>query len=99
MKTSLLLLIIYIVYLALFSLCALFLFFKDKKMAQKGGGAVRIKEKTLLSVCALGGAIGGFIGRILAHHKTDKKYFSLTIYFSILLEIAVLAVMIYFAFI
>ena len=99
MKTSLLLLIIYIAYLALFSLCALFLFFKDKRMAKNGGGAVRIKEKTLLSVCALGGAIGGFIGRILAHHKTDKMYFSLTIYFSLLLEASVLAVMIYFAFI
>ena len=99
MKTSLLLLIIYIAYLALFSLCALFLFFKDKRMAKNGGGAVRIKEKTLLSVCALGGSIVCFIGRILAHHKTDKMYFSLTIYFSLLLEAGVLAVMIYFVFI
>ena len=57
-------------------------------MAQAQGGPKRIKEKTLLGFTALGGAIGAEIGRRLCHHKTDKSYFSLTIYFSLLLEYA-----------
>ena len=68
-------------------------------MAKNGGGAVRIKEKTLLGFTALGGAIGAFFGRILAHHKTDKVYFSMVIYFSLLLEAAVLGALIAFIFV
>lgn len=76
----------YIAWLVLFSLISFSLFLKDKKMAQKGGGPVRIKEKTLLASCVFGGAVGGFLGRIVAHHKTEKKYFSFTIYVSLLTE-------------
>ena len=67
--------LIYIGIIALSSLITFFLFGKDKKMAKANGGPERIKEKTLLSMCSLGGAIGGFIGRIIFHHKTEKKYF------------------------
>ncbi|MBQ9520256.1 MAG: DUF1294 domain-containing protein [Acholeplasmatales bacterium] len=89
----------YVGYLVLLSIITLFLFFKDKNMAKNGGGAVRIKEKTLLGFTALGGAIGAFFGRILAHHKTDKIYFSMVIYFSLLLEAAVLGALIAFTFV
>lgn len=89
----------YVGYLVLLSIITLFLFFKDKNMAKNGGGAVRIKEKTLLGFTALGGAIGAFLGRILAHHKTDKIYFSMVIYFSLLLEAAVLGALIAFTFV
>ena len=89
----------YVGYLVLLSIITLFLFFKDKNMAKNGGGAVRIKEKTLLGFTALGGAIGAFFGRILAHHKTDKVYFSMVIYFSLLLEAAVLGALIAFIFV
>ena len=70
--------IIYLAVLIFMSLITFFLFGKDKKMAQNGGGAKRIKEKILLGFCALGGAIGGSLGRIVFHHKTDKSYFSFT---------------------
>ena len=40
--------IAYLGVLILMSLIAFFLFGKDKKMAQNGGGANRIKEKILL---------------------------------------------------
>ena len=86
MDKKLILILCYVAYLLFMSIIAFFLFRKDKKMA--GGGPKRIKEKTLLGVTALGGAIGAEIGRRLCHHKTDKGYFSLTIYFSLLLEIA-----------
>ena len=88
------LIIAYGAFLLFMSFITFILFKKDKKMAQSGGGANRIKEKTLLGFTALGGAIGAEIGRRLAHHKTDKSYFSLTIYFSILLEIALLVALV-----
>ena len=90
------LLIIYVIWLALMSLVTFFLFIKDKKMAQKNHSEVRIKEKHLLGATALGGAFGAFIGRLVAHHKTDKSYFSLTIYVSMLAEIGVLILLILF---
>jgi uncharacterized membrane protein YsdA (DUF1294 family) len=80
--------IIYPSYLLLVSLIALILYINDKNRAIKGKN--RIQEKTLLEVCVLGGAIGAFIGRIIAHHKTDKKYFSFIIYLNIILEIVTL---------
>ena len=66
-------------------------------MATNGGGPVRIKEKTLLGSCVFGGAVGGFLGRIVAHHKTNKKYFSFTIYVSLLLEAATFVVLLLLA--
>ena len=98
MEYKKILLVVYICYLALMSLIAFFLFLKDKKMATKNSGPNRIKEKTLLGICAFGGALGGFIGRIIAHHKTNKLYFSFTIYLSILLQLGVLGFMIYMLF-
>jgi len=85
--------IIFIAYCAVLVIMSLFTFFifgKDKKMATNGGGPKRIKEKILLGACALGGALGGFLGRIRFHHKTDKKYFSFTIYLGLLAQVAVL---------
>lgn len=89
-------LIIYIAYLLVISIFALFFFKKDKQLAVEGKD--RFKEATLLSTIAMGGAIGGFLGRIIFHHKTDKVYFSIIIYVSLLLQITVLALMIYTAF-
>lgn len=88
MEYNQLLFVIYLAILVFMSLISLFLFKKDKSLA-KSGNQNRIKEKTLLESVVLGGSIGAFIGRILFHHKTDKKYFSMVIYFSMLLQIAV----------
>lgn len=89
-------LIIYIAYLLIVSIFSLLFFKKDKQLAVQG--KERIKESSLLSSVAMGGAIGGFLGRIIFHHKTDKVYFSIVIYVSLLLQIAVLALMFYTAF-
>lgn len=90
-------LLIYVAYLILMSLVTFALFLKDKGMAQKNHSEVRIKEKTLLSLSVFGGAIGAFLGRIVAHHKTNKSYFSFTIYVSFLLQVAVLVLFILIA--
>ncbi|MBQ8142445.1 MAG: DUF1294 domain-containing protein [Bacilli bacterium] len=91
--------IVFVIYSALIVLMSLFsfvAFLSDKKKAQRGGE--RTKEKTLLCLTVLNGAIGSLIGRLVAHHKTDKIYFSITIYFSLLCQIAVFAVLLFFAF-
>ncbi len=92
--------IIFVAYLgvlALLSLIAFSAFLSDKKKAVKG--AERTKEKVLLGLAAFGGAIGAFFGRIVAHHKTDKSYFSIVIYFSLLLQVGVAVLLGVFAFI
>lgn len=89
-------LIIYVAFLALISIVTFVMYGKDKKMSRKGT-EVRIKEKTLLGLAAFGGALGAFLGRLAFRHKTDKSYFSLVIYFSLLMEIIVLALLVFLA--
>ena len=85
-------LLLYLAVLAVMSLIAFILFGRDKKMAGSGT-AVRIKEKTLLAVTAYGGAIGAFFGRIVFRHKTKKINFSVVIGWSLILQLAALAVL------
>lgn len=58
----------------------------DKVKAKKE--KIRVKEKTLLEMTILGGAIGSTIARIFFYHKTNKIYFSITIYFALINQIA-----------
>ncbi len=88
--------VISIIYLIFIFLITFFIFGIDKSKAKNN--KERIKEKTLLFYTAFGGALGAFIGRILFRHKTDKIYFSMTIYFSLLLEIVMVVVLGYLAF-
>ncbi|MBP5342730.1 DUF1294 domain-containing protein [bacterium] len=71
-------------------------YFRDKKLAVKQ--KERTKEKTLLFYAVFFGALGALLGRILAHHKTDKVYFSIVIYFSLLTQAATLALLVLLAF-
>lgn len=89
------LLLIYIGYILLLSILTFFAYGRDKSLAKKSNGK-RMKEKTLLGLTAFGGAIGAFLGRIVFRHKTDKIYFSFTIYMSILFELVVLGLFAYF---
>ncbi len=86
-------LIVYAIYLVFMSVVSFFLFGNDKKKAENGKD--RTKEKTLLFSAVYGGAIGAFIGRIVFHHKTDKKYFSIVIALSLLFQLVVLGALIY----
>ncbi len=86
------LLIIYIVYIILVSLITFIAYKIDKEKAKSG--AIRIQEKTLLFLSAFGGGIGAFFGRKVFHHKTDKSYFSIVIYSSLICEIIVLVLLI-----
>ncbi len=96
MDKNLIILVVYIGFIGFMSLVTFFLYGKDKSLAK--AGRERIKEKTLLSAVAIGGAIGGFLGRIIFHHKTDKIYFSFVIYLSLLMQAATLGILIFLYF-
>lgn len=85
--------LVYGSYLLFFSLITFILFLIDKKFA-KVEGHRRIKEKTLLFFCSIGGGIGGYFGRIVGRHKTQKLYFSLIINLTLLLQLMILGAMI-----
>ena len=87
-------LVAYAALMVLMSLVALAAYFRDKKLAVKQ--KERTKEKTLLFYSVFFGAIGALLGRILAHHKTDKVYFSIVIYFSLLTQILTLGLLVFF---
>lgn len=91
------LLIGYFGLIVLNSLIALIMYSNDKKRAVNG--KMRIKEKNLLFIAVFFGALGSLIGRIVAHHKTDKKYFSFVIYMSLLFEVLTFGALMYIAFI
>ena len=86
------LLIIYILYIILISLITFIAYKSDKEKAKSN--QIRIKEKTLLFLSAFGGGIGAFLGRKVFHHKTDKSYFSIVIYSSLICEIIVLILLV-----
>ena len=90
--------ILYIILLVILSRITYILYGKDKQFAENGNEK-RISEKILLGITAIGGAIGALIGRRVFHHKTKKVYFSLVIHFSILIEIIVMGIIVYFAFV
>ena len=93
MSYNKILLIIYIIFIVIMSFIALIAYKKDKEKAKKG--EVRTKEKVLLFLSGFGGACGAFIARKKYHHKTEKIYFSIVIYLSLILEIAILALLVY----
>lgn len=96
MTNSVYLLIGYVILMVFMSLVSFILFALDKKKASKGKD--RIKEKTLLLSTIINGAIGSFLARIICRHKTDKIYFTITIYLSMLCQVLVLLVLAYLAY-
>lgn len=83
--------------IVIMSLVAFCTFANDKKRAVKGQD--RIKEKTLLGMAAFFGAVGALVGRIVAHHKTEKIYFSIVIWFSLVMQALLVVYLAFLAFI
>jgi uncharacterized membrane protein YsdA (DUF1294 family) len=91
MNLNLIFLIVYIAFVVIMSFITAILFAADKKKAESG--AIRTKEKTLLGFVCFGGALGGLISSRLVRHKTNKAYFTFTIYVSLLCNIAVIVLL------
>ena len=90
-----LILYIYLLLMVIMSIISFTLYGVDKKKAIKG--KERIKEKTLLFYTIFNGAIGAFFARFVFRHKTEKKYFSLTIFAGLFIQVLGLAILYYLA--
>lgn len=78
-----------LVWLGVLSVFTLLLFAWDKLMAKLGRR--RIPEASLLLACLVGGAVGGFVGMHLFHHKIRKPKFYVTVPLLVLLDVGILA--------
>lgn len=91
-----LILYVYLLLMMIMSIISFTLYGVDKKKAIKG--KERIKEKSLLFYTIFNGAIGAFFARFVFRHKTEKKYFSLTIFAGLFIQVLGLAILYYLAF-
>lgn len=76
-----------VIYLVVINLIALLAMYIDKTKAKKGKR--RISEKTLFTLVALGGGIGGIAGMYLFRHKTKKTKFVIGFPMILIFEIIV----------
>ena len=75
-------------YLALISLVSVIVCIYDKKISKKNKVQLRIPEKTLLLLSAIGGSVAMFITMLAIRHKTKHVKFMLGIPLIIILQIA-----------
>ncbi|MFC4775260.1 DUF1294 domain-containing protein [Paenibacillus sp. GCM10023252] len=73
METRLAVLLIYLAIINLIAFCAMGV---DKGRAKKRGRR-RLSERSLFLLCALGGALGAWIGMRVWHHKTKHRSFTI----------------------
>ena len=83
-------------YLAIISLVSIVVCIYDKKISKKNRVELRIPEKTLLILSALGGSIAMFVTMLLVRHKTKHVKFMAGIPLIIIAQIAAAAAVIYF---
>ena len=76
-----------VIYLILINLITFLAMYIDKRKAKKGKR--RISEKTLFTLVALGGGIGGIAGMYLFRHKTKKTKFVIGFPMILIFEIIV----------
>ena len=76
------------IYLILINLVAIIITVHDKLSAVRGGW--RVKERTLLWVAALGGAVAMYVTMLTIRHKTKKPLFMIGIPLIFVLELVVL---------
>ena len=79
------------IYCLAMSLVTFFAYGIDKLKARSG--AWRISEKALLTLGAVGGALGGLIGMKVWHHKTKHGYFWAINFMALAVHIAVIIVL------
>ena len=78
---------IFSVYIILVNVIAAFVCILDKHRAKHNGR--RISEKTLFTLCFIGGGFGMYFTKLRIRHKTLQKRFMIGIPLIILLQLAV----------
>ena len=80
-----------LIYLAVISLISIIVCFYDKKISKKNKVELRIPEKTLLILSALGGSVAMLITMLLIRHKTKHFKFMVGIPVIIIAQVAIIA--------
>ena len=89
-------LFVLLAYLALISLISIIVCIYDKKISKKNKVELRIPEKTLLILSALGGSVAMFITMLLIRHKTKHVKFMLGIPLIMVVQAAAIFALFYF---
>lgn len=74
------------IYLALINILTFFVYGLDKSAAVKQ--KQRIPNRVLLGMAAIGGSAGALAGMYTFRHKTQKKYYTITVPLLLILQIA-----------
>lgn len=78
----------YMVWLASASVITFFLYGFDKAQAVNGG--LRVPEIVLHGLALAGGFPGGWAGRLVFHHKTRKRSFTIVLWISTILHLVLI---------
>ncbi len=78
---------IYGIWLIAASLVTFITYGYDKSQARKGGW--RVRESVLHLMALAGGFIGGWFGRSVFHHKTQKAFFTFVLVIATLLHLGI----------
>lgn len=87
---------IIIAYIAIISLVSIVVCVYDKKISKKNKVELRIPEKTLLILSALGGSVAMFVTMLLIRHKTKHVKFMLGIPVIMVIQAAAIFALAYF---
>ena len=79
---------LFIAYIAIISLVSIIVCIYDKKISKKNRVELRVPERNLLILSALGGSVAMFVTMLLIRHKTKHVKFMLGIPVIIILQAA-----------
>ena len=85
-----------VIYLALISLISIIVCIYDKVISKRECVELRIPEKTLLILSALGGSVAMFLTMQIIHHKTKHAKFMIGIPVILILQAALVVCYFYF---
>ena len=88
---------IILIYLSIISLISIIVCIYDKAISKKNRVELRVPERNLLILSALGGSVAMYIAMQITHHKTKHAKFMIGIPIIIALQLA--AVICYFYFV
>ena len=87
---------VFLLYLAIISSISFFVCVYDKVISKKDRVELRIPEKSLLMLAALGGSAVMFVAMILIRHKTRHMKFMIGIPLIILLQVIAIWTLLHF---
>lgn len=90
------LLAIFLAYIALISLISIIVCIYDKGISKKNKAELRVPEKTLMLLSAIGGSVAMYITMLLIRHKTKHVKFMLGIPLIIALHSAIVYLLFHF---